>query len=128
MIPDGKIEAILITVPAKFFKEYPGGEVQFRNVIERMNVTDRYRWGNTCGSGIPKIPVKFCYLVFGGKVQYRTEIFGFDRKRSMTFNDGGIRRTFERKNWVWLQGPVERAPRDIPRKGFQGFRYSGWLF
>lgn len=127
-MPDGKIEAILITVPAKFFKEYPGGEKQFRKILEGLNKTDAYQWGNTCGAGIPKIPVKYCYLVFQGKIQYRTEIARFERNKSMEFNDGGITRVFRHKNWVWLQGPVERAPRDIPRKGFQGFRYSEWLF
>src|SRR5690606_19709003 len=56
---NGKIEAILITVPARFFKEYPGGEKQFRKILEGLNETDRYEWGNTCGGGIPKIPVKY---------------------------------------------------------------------
>lgn len=114
-------------MPTRFFKEYPGGESSFRRIIERLNYSDVFKWGNTIAS-IPKQEVPYCYLVFGGKVQYRTEILEYERNKTMTFYDGGIERVFTNKNWIWLRGPVERAPRQIPMRGFQGFRYCDYLF
>jgi len=125
---EGKVEAIMLTLGVDFFKMYPGGEHQVRNMLEGMNVTDRYNWMQLCGSGVPKIAVKYCYLVWGGEVQYRAEIKEFRKNSTGQFNDGGIVRTHRHKNLCVLQGPVEPAPGSMPMKGFQGFRYSEYLF
>ncbi len=128
MTHTGKIEGILLTIPERFFRDYPGGEKQFRKIIEGLNVTDSYKWGNTCGSGVPRLPVAWCYLVFKGAVQYRCDIASFEKNSSKEFNDGGIIRVFRNKNWIWLQGPVVSAPYNIPQLGFQGFRYTSYIF
>jgi hypothetical protein len=120
-------EGILLTMPERFFQHYPGGLDQYRKILEGMNETDKYTWGNTIAN-IPSIEVPYCFLVFGGKVQYRTEIVGYQRNITREYSDGGITRIFENKNWVDLQGPVIKAPFDIPMKGFRGFRYTSLLF
>ncbi|HET6991016.1 MAG TPA: hypothetical protein VFJ43_06815 [Bacteroidia bacterium] len=84
-------------------------------------------WGQTIAN-IPTIDVLWCYIVFNGMVQYRMNIVNFERNASKEFNDGGIIRVFNNKNWINLTGPVIKAPREIPWKGFQGFRYTEMLF
>lgn len=122
-----KPEGIIITMPEKFFAEYPGGEAQFRHIMEAMNHHDTIVWGNTIAN-IPQHEVLYCYLCFKGFVQYRLNILDYERNVSKQFSDGGIVRVFSNKNWVNLCGPVIPAPRQIPRTGFQGFRYTHLLF
>jgi len=122
----GKPSGIAITVPARFFDEYPGGEKQFRYIIGLLNESGM-KWGQTI-SGIPKLEVDYVYLVFGGKVKYRCSIHSFEKNVSKEFGDGGIVRCFNNKNWVNLIGPVEKAPSDFWMKGFQGFRYMDFIF
>jgi len=120
-------EGILLTIPERFFNDYPGGEKTFRKIIEDMNTKDFYTWGNTISS-IPKLPVIYCYLCFKGFIQYRTNIVQFSKNQSREYNDGGIIRVFENKNWVDLTGPIIKAPEEFPKKGFQGFRYVQKIF
>lgn len=121
-------EGILITMPAKFFQEYPGGKEQYCYILERMNENDRIIWGNTISS-IPKLPVVYCYICYDGYVRYRLNIVDFEKNTSKDFNDGGLIRIFKNKNWVNLTGPVVKAPEgEFPKKGFQGFRYVQKLF
>jgi len=124
-----KVEAICLTLGKDFVhKIYPGGEERIRHYLERMNESDGYNWMQFCGSGVPKIKVNYCYVVFNGKVQYRCDIKEFKAAVTGSFNDGGVERSFKNRNLCVLQGPTEKAPYDIPMKGFQGFRYSPFLF
>lgn len=129
MIPNEKTEAICLTLGQNFLhKVYPGGEKMIRHYIERMNDGDPYQWMQFCGSGIPKIKVQYCYVIWGGKVQYRCDIKEFMADITGDFSDGGVVRSFHNRNLCVLHGPTIRAPYDIPMKGFQGFRYSPFLF
>ncbi len=121
-------DAIMLTLGQKFFKLYPGGERQVRRQLERMNNSDNYYWMQLCGSGVPKVKVDYCYLVFNGKVQYRCDIVKYSKRESGEFTDGGITRVYSNKNMVYLQGPTITAPCEIPFKGFQGIRYTELLF
>ncbi len=124
-----KVEAICLTLGQDFIhKVYPGGEGRIRHYLERMNNGDDYKWMQFCGSGIPTINVTYCYVIWGGKVQYRCDIKEFISKCTGTFNDGGVERSFKNRNLCVLHGPTITAPYDIPMKGFQGFRYSSFLF
>lgn len=107
---------------------YPGGEAKVHEMLERMNDSDSYQWMQFCGSGVPKIEVKYCYVIWGGKVQYRCDISEFISNKTGKFNDGGVVRSFKNRNLCVLQGPTITPPYDIPMKGFQGFRYSPFLF
>lgn len=122
--PDG----IIITMPARFFQEYPGGEATYRRIVETMNVREEVIWGNTIAN-IPSVEVAYCYICFAGYVQYRFSIVDFEKNTSKEFSDGGIVRVFHNKNWVNLCAPVVKAPKEkFPQKGFQGFRYTPFLF
>jgi hypothetical protein len=121
-------EGILITMPERFFDEYPGGEDTFRRIIEALEHLPTPVWGNTISS-IPKLPVVYCYICFRGYIQYRLNIMEFRSGESREYHDGGIVRVFKNKNWVDLTGPVVKAPDGMfPKKGFQGFRYVKKLF
>lgn len=121
-------DAILLTIGKKVFDLYPKGEMQVRKLLEGMNITDRYHWCQLCGSGIPRVVVPYCYLVFSGKVQYRCDIKGYGKNVTQEFNDTGITRVMHNCNLVYIHGPVIAAPHDIPMKGFQGIRYTELLF
>lgn len=123
-----KVESICLTLGEDFLKNmYPGGEPKVREMLERMN-DGEYIWMQFCGSGVPKIDVKYAYVVFHGQVQYRCDIQEFIKGATGEFNDGGVIRTFKKRNMCVLQGPTIVAPYKIPMKGFQGFRYSPFLF
>jgi hypothetical protein len=123
-----KTEAICITIGVDFFKMYPGGREEVVRVLERLNTEDDLTWWQLCGSGIPKIKVTYAYLVWDGKVRYRLDIEQYLRNQTGSFNDGGITRAYRHVNMVVMQGPAIKAPFEIPMKGFQGFRYSEFLF
>lgn len=74
------------------------------------------------------IDVKICYVVWGGKIQYSCEIDHFVRNSTGAFGDGGVVRTFKKRNLCVLRGPTISAPYDIPQRGFRGFRYSPFIF
>jgi hypothetical protein len=121
-------EGIIITMPLRFFDDYPHGEAGYRRIVEYMNVKEDIVWGQTI-SGIPKVEVPYCYICFGGFVQYRFQIVNYEKNATKEFNDGGIIRVFENKNWVNLCAPVVKAPKEkFPQRGFQGFRYTPLLF
>ena len=119
-------DAILITVPERFWDEYPGGKDAFDKVMDFVS-QGRCLWHQTI-SNIPKQNVEFVYLVIHGKIALRLTIHEYMKNTSLTFKDGGVDRSFGNKNWVVLTGPVEKAPREMIRKGFQGFRYTEFLF
>jgi len=81
-------------------------------------------WNAAIGS-LPKYDVLNCYIVIDGKIRYRARIAGFECGGERTFIDG---RTCSARNWMLLCAPVEKAPRDIPMRGFQGFRYTEELW
>jgi hypothetical protein len=125
---EGKVEAVMLTLGVDFFKMYPGGKEEVIRVIERLNVEDDLTWWQLCGSGIPKVECEFAYLVWDGKIQYRCNVEKYLRDKSGSFNDGGITRVYRHKNMISMIGPAVKAPHDIPQKGFQGFRYSPFIF
>lgn len=125
---DGKVEAVILTLGVDFFKMYPGGKDEVISVIERLNTEDDLTWWQLCGSGIPRIEVPYAYLLWDGKIQYRLNVEKYLKKQTGTFNDGGITRHYWKVNMVSMEGPAIKAPYDIPMKGFQGFRYSPFIF
>jgi hypothetical protein len=56
---------------------------------------------------------------------YRANIGGFEPGGIKHFEDG---RDCEAKHWMILTHPFIEANPRIPYKGFQGFRYSSFLF
>ncbi len=113
---------IILTVPKRFFEEtgytYAAFEKDFMNVMDREDGI----W-NFLKKQLPTRDFLYVYLVFDGFVQLRCNLLDMQRNESKRFGDNGKIRSFAKKNWIRLCGPAEKAPIDIPMKGFQGFRY-----
>jgi 1-acyl-sn-glycerol-3-phosphate acyltransferase len=115
---------ILLTMPRAFFEDRGWDEKQFAQYFERLMRHEDSIW-NFRKKTLPTHDVIFCYLVFGGKVQFKLNIVGYDRNVAKTFYDGpdARPRNFEASNWIILTGPAIKPPHEIPMKGFQGFHY-----
>lgn len=121
-------DAIVLTLGQDFLNEmYPGGRDAVIKALERTD-NGEYQWMQFCGSGIPVKEVEFCYLVWDGKIQYRLSVLKYMKNRTGTFDDGGVERSFSNRNMVVMTGPCIKAAYDISMKGFQGFRYTEFLF
>lgn len=121
-------DAIMLTLGKNFLdKVYPGGREAIIKALERCE-NGEYTWMQFCGSGVPARQVEFVYLIWDGKVQYRMTVLKYIKNRTGTFDDGGVERSFSNRNMVVMTGPTIKAPRDIPAKGFQGLRYTEFLF
>lgn len=112
---------IIFTHPERFFKEYD--EKIYNREMARMNVDDAQVWYRVM-KNLPTQEFLYIYTVYHGRVQHRTNLFGYIRNTTMTFPrpEGGSR-TFENANALILCGPFVKCPIEIPWKGFQGFRY-----
>lgn len=121
--PDG----ILVTLPEAWFDDFADGEEAFWRAMKAVDAEDDYIWHQTISS-IPVHEVQFVYLVFRGKVQVRLSVVDYLRNQSMSFQRSGFIADFPNKNWVRLTGPVVRAPSDFLMRGFQGFRYTSFIF
>jgi hypothetical protein len=70
---------------------------------------------------IPRIEVLYIYLLVEGKISVRMNIAGYE--------PGDVRRcwdlAYRKPNyWAVCTAPVSRPDEPIPRRGFQGFRYT----
>lgn len=132
---DFKPDAIIITLPVKFFDTYPGGEEKFERVLKQVDAGNMV-WFNTIGGGVPALEVEFVYMVIGGRIRYRFTALEFLAKKHVVVDDVGDSKerveffsgTGKPRNWVKLGGPVIEPDRLYERKGFQGFRYTEFLF
>ncbi|MGI8601063.1 MAG: hypothetical protein ACR2KB_17555 [Chitinophagaceae bacterium] len=115
---------ILLTMPKAFFEDRKMTEEQFKEVFERFMQMEDGIW-NFRKKTLPTQDVIYCYMVFGGKVQFKVNIVGYERDVAKTFHDAADAkpRHFQKSNWIILAGPAVKPPQEIPMKGFQGFRY-----
>lgn len=121
-----KKDCIILTIPNRFWDEYPGGLAMFKRVMKQID-QGRNTWLQTI-SGIPKQEIEFVYLCFLGKVQCRLTPIEFRRNESHQWEGVDGMRVFNSRNWVELTGPVQWAEKEYPMKGFQGFRYTEFIF
>lgn len=121
--PDG----IIVTLPARFFKEYP--VEWYLQDIERMNQEGSSTIWYRVMKNLPTLDFAYVYTIVDNKIWHRSQFAGLIRNETMSFpRPEGGRRTFENANAVMMSGPVIMAPSHIPMKGFQGFRYTKMLF
>ncbi len=127
--PSIKPEGIMLTLPVQFFDDRGWTEQTFIKMFERYMAKENSLW-NFRLTNLPLHEVAWVYLVFGKKVQFRTNLVMYERNVSKKFNDSpnGQVRYFQNSNWVILSGPAIRPPHEWPQKGFQGFRYTTKLF
>lgn len=121
-----KKDCIIISVPKRFWVEYPGGREAFDKIMDYVDAGKTF-WYQTI-SNIPIQEVQFVYLIIEGQVALRLTVYQMLKNQNMVFKDGGEVREFSNKNWVVLTGPVQKADKSYPMKGFQGFRYTELLF
>lgn len=114
-------EAIIITVSAAMIGAN-GYRHWLRNFLDYMNSDGVYSFRL---SNQPKHKPQHVYLCIGGKIRFKTLCVQTSGKGIKVFDDG---RQLFGKAWVMVCGPVTRPRRPIPRKGFQGFRYTPELF
>lgn len=115
-------DAIIITISQQMFKE-KGVRNWARNFFEAMSEEDwlyYFRQGNQ-----PKYQVMWVYLCIGNRIRYRVNLVETWGEETLRFSDGKI---LYGKAWIIACGPVVKAPAQIYRKGFQGFRYTQKLF
>jgi hypothetical protein len=116
--PDG----IMITISAGMLKER-GIRDWLGDFLSAMNSDDHTYWYRL--GCIPKQEVLYIYFVVGGKVKYRYNFVMYEGPGEMEFTNGKI---MDAKAWLVGCGPVVRAPYEIRRKGFRGFRYTEFIF
>ncbi len=129
-LKDGPPDAIILTLPVAFFENRKMDPKIFGGLFEKfLSRHDDGVW-NYRKTTLPTHDVLYVYLIWDGKIQYRTNLVGYERNKSKTFIDStdGKPRNFVNANWIILSGPAVKAPHDMPMKGFQGFRYSHKLF
>lgn len=90
--------------------------------IERMNAQESEQLFSFSLSGKPKHEFIHVYIVCDGAVRWRFNFVGFDDKQRECI-DGVTRGHF-----VIVAGPVEMPPRELPMRGFRGFRYTSNLW
>ncbi|MEO6390825.1 MAG: hypothetical protein ABIP75_03175 [Pyrinomonadaceae bacterium] len=115
-------EAILYTFPQVFFRYCSVWD--FVRGFYGMNNDESSYWLAKMANQ-PKVEVPYCYIVIGNRIRYRAQIAGFEPGGPRTFPDG---HTQTAKGWMILTAPVISAPYPIKRRGFQGFRYSEFIF
>lgn len=116
-----RIVAIIKTFPVVFFRELSLREFvrQWRSINQ-----DGSCW--VCPMpAVPRQEVLYCYIVIGNRIRYRCNISHFEPGGERIFSDG---RRFTAKAWMVLTAPVVKPPHKIKKRGFQGFRYSEFLF
>ncbi len=116
--PDG----IILTISQAMLKE-KGLRNWLRNFHEAMEKEDWTYWFRT--GNRPKHDVMYVYLCIGGYIRFRINFVSSHGAGKMEFGNG---EKLYGNAWICTCGPLTRAPRRIPRKGFQGFRYTQTIF
>jgi hypothetical protein len=127
--PSIRAEGIMLTLPKQFFQDRGWTYAEFEKYFKQFMAGESSIW-NFRLTNLPKREVAWVYLVFEGFIQFRLNLVMYERNKSKTFKDGPDKkaRKFPNANWVILCGPAVTAPFEMPQKGFQGFRYTTFLF
>lgn len=118
--PDG----IIVTLPQKFFEEHD--HATYLKELEACNVDSV--WFRACKL-LPKQDVAYVYTVIDNKIHHRAQLVMYERNVTRTFpRPNGGHKTFENSNFIVTTGPIVMAPYEIVKQGFQGFRYTQFIF
>lgn len=111
---------IVITFPQVFFKEMVPREF----AQSFLTLSPTHHW--LCPmANRPKKEPQWCYIVALGRLRYRAKVLGFEIGGEREFASG---LSGDARHWLVLSGPVIKAPHRIIQSGFQGFRYTEFLF
>jgi hypothetical protein len=118
-----KKDYIIITFSQQMIKEKGGLLAFWRDFMKVMNSPDHV-WCQGTGNK-PTVDVDWCYIVIGGKIVGKAFIYAMEKGGEKEFTDGSA---MVKKAWISLQGPLVRPGKKYYRKGFQGFRYTEFIF
>lgn len=111
-------------MPVSWVKRLPNGLEAWEKVFMKMNdIEDNYWIFNL--SGKPRYEVLYFYLLIAGKVTYRANIIGYEDGKTIKCYTGEYRHG---RIWIQVGAPVIKAAEPVEMKGFQGFRYTEFLF
>lgn len=70
----------------------------------------------------PQFDISLVYIIIGNRIRYKLYYGGYQTGPTQVWRHDDTSRIIDWPRMV-LAGPFERAPRKIPMRGFQGFRY-----
>ena len=115
-------EGIIVTISGKYLKER-GMKEWYRDFLRAMEDETYTYWLRLCSR--PRQEVLYIYLVIGNRVRYRYQFVMYEKGGSFNTADGRI---IFANCWLVGVGPLVRPEQEIRRRGFQGFRYTEFLF
>lgn len=123
--PDG----IIITVSKAMIGEN-GYRHWLRNFFYAMNRSENdenyFYWLRQGNRPKSDKNLRFVYLCIGNKIRFRAYYAGSEGEGVKHFDNHDD--PMFGKAWILISGPILRPSRPIPRKGFQGFRYTTEIF
>ena len=118
---------LIRTLPAIYANRRHEACKNYLAAIERMSTDEDAHWFVLLPSRPKTEELLHVYIVIAGKIDHRFTFAGFrDTQGDATLWDGTIKGG---KNvWAIVAGPAEKPPREIPYRGFRGFRYTPTLW
>ena len=116
--------AILTHVPDSFFQDNDITYEGFTRFYMSRSELDEPVFYHFIAA-IPTQDVLHAYICWGGRVRVRANVLEFRRNQPLELPHYSHPRP---RHWMVTCGPVAGAPREIPMKGFRGFRYCEALF
>jgi hypothetical protein len=115
-------EGIIVTISQRYLKER-GNKAWLEDFMNAMN-NESYTYWLRLGNR-PKWEVLYIYLIIGNRIRYRYGFVMYEEGGSFNTSDG---RLIFANCWLVGIGPLTKANEVIHRRGFQGFRYTGFIF
>jgi len=113
--------AIMVTM-GKEVVEANGGLLSFIRHFESCCAEDDGCYWLHKSKNRPIADIAHVYVVIANRVAYRLYYGGYERGPTSVWMRSGEERHIDWPRMI-LAGPFEKAPRKIPMRGFQGFRY-----
>lgn len=98
-----------------------GGLRSFIKMFHRCMASEDWTWLHKCKNR-PQHEVAYVYIIVENRIRYRVNFVGYETRPEHITKATGEVRLIEWPRIV-LAGPIVKAPRPIPQRGFQGFRY-----
>ena len=117
---------IIKCLPKRWYDEV-GGEKYLEKCFRQNIAKHDWIFYQSMG-GKPRYDVLYCYLLINGLLRFRLNIVEILPGGTMTFRDRPIPQNWTARNWMILGSPVVEPAREMPMRGFQGFRYTQELF
>lgn len=116
---------IIITFGLGMIKDYGGLLKLWRDINEIADSGDpNWHWCMGIGNR-PTKDVEWAYIVINGKIVARMKVLDTEPGGEKRFDNN---QTMVKKAWILLQGPLIRPEKRYYRQGFQGFRYTEFIF